>query len=561
MTAVLNNAVSMDLISREDPALWPKILIVDDRPENLFSMKQILTRMPSVVIHTAGSGNEALTLMLKERYALVLLDVQMAGMDGYEVAKIMKDSKELCEIPLIFVTAVYQDEKYSVKGFEHGAYDFIYKPLNAYVLTSKIQIFIQLYWKNQLLEKANADLAKALDKAQEADRAKAIFIANISHEISTPMSVILGLSEILDLSVEGVQDRELLCRIRRAGRTLLQILEDVLDLAKLGSGKIQSVQAVFSIAKVVEEIENCFLPGKKKLNFRVKVAPEIPAELEGNPVRLVQILLNLLSNAIKYSEKGTITLTVACSERSPSHCFLKFSMSDEGIGIKAADQKKIFEIFEQVQAPATRTSCSGVGLGLAIVRNFVRLLGGEIHLESEPGVGSIFSFTLPFTVHSSTMAPQMAEAGVNETEDAPFRVLVVEDDEDIRSLFKKMLKPCQTHELPDGSMVAQTLLENDFDVVLMDIRMPVMGGYESVKTVRALPAHKNAIPVIAITAFAVGDCQEDWRQAGFSHFMRKPVSKCQLWDAIEACCPGHKALLTLKKMSTTKTIIGSLAHV
>ena len=377
------------------------VLIVDDHPENLLALESIL-ESPDLNIIKASSGNEALGILLDQEVSLVLLDVQMPGMDGFETAELMRSNERTKNIPIIFVTAISKQRKHVFRGYEAGAIDYLYKPLDLEVLKSKVKAFIEFFKHKKALEETTKklqDTVKELDKAkkaaEDATRHKTEFLASMSHEIRTPLNGIIGIAD-LGLSDEDLTllQKERLLDVKTSGESLLDIINDILDISKIEAGKLEIEEFEFSLRELLEKIFTIisFRTVKGKNELVCRLSPDMPDIIMGDPLRLRQILLNLLANASKFTENGLITLNVEKKELIEEQLTIYFSVEDTGIGIPKHLQSGIFDTY--TQAHGQKTGKTGTGLGLFISQKLANLMGGNIQVESEVNKGSKFYFTL-----------------------------------------------------------------------------------------------------------------------------------------------------------------------
>jgi signal transduction histidine kinase len=376
----------------------PSILLCDDTPANLVALEALLSDL-DCDLKCASSGNEALKLLLKHDFSVLLLDVQMPGMDGYEVARHARDNPNTREVPIIFLTAMYQTEESVLRGYGSGAVDYLIKPINQTVLRSKVRVFLDLHLARLRLADTLIQLEKARLEAERASRSKSQFVANMSHELKTPLNAIIGFGELLQDgagSGEGAtltpKQREFVGHMVSSGRHLLTLMNDILDLSRIEAGRIDLRREVVAIADVLEAARETVRPLalKRGITLESNVPDSLP-KVELDPVRITQVLYNLLSNGIKFTPQGGRV------QLSAGECAggVTISVEDSGIGISPADQKRLFREFERIEPAVGTPRSEGTGLGLALVKRLVELHSGTVKVTSEPGHGSTFVVTLP----------------------------------------------------------------------------------------------------------------------------------------------------------------------
>ena len=382
------------------------ILIVDDRPENLLSMEALLHN-EAISVVKAGSGREALSLTLKQEFALVLLDVQMPEMDGFETAELMRGNPKTRGLPVIFVTAGEKSTQSLFKGYESGAVDYIYKPIDPVILRSKVQVFSELYRQRRAIERheqhleqqvaqRTRELSQALELAEASNRVKSEFIANISHEIRTPMTAMQGAIDLLQLGDMNPDQQQYLEMISTASGNLLVLIDNILAISEIEAGRVTLSSQNFSLRACLNEVvaTQAARIHEKQLAISIELDETVPNRLCGDPLRLKQIVLNLLGNAVKFTPQGKIIVRVTSPNPDNEPFTLQIAVADTGIGIPRAELGRVFEPFVQADGSMTRRF-GGTGLGLAICQRLTRLMGGEIAVESTEGVGSTFSVSLP----------------------------------------------------------------------------------------------------------------------------------------------------------------------
>lgn len=510
-----------------------KILLVDDRKENLFSLGSLLDD-PEVEIYKAVSGSEALSLMVDYDFALAILDVQMPEMDGFELAELMRGAEKTKSIPIMFVTAASPASGFAFKGYESGAVDFLYKPIDPQVLKSKVHVFIQLE-----MQKIQLRLAK--ESAENANKLKSSFLANMSHEIRTPLGALIGFTELLDDETLSPESRNSYIQtIKRNGQVLLDLINDILDLSKVEAGHLKMEREptcpvtisrdVLSSLKVVSE--------RKGLDLKLKIADDVPRQILSDAKRFRQILMNIIGNAIKFTEKGFVEVSISADSLSSISSRITVRVRDTGIGITHAQADRLFSPFIQADDSMTR-KFGGTGLGLALSRKLAQMLGGDVALESsEAGKGSVFAITivgsrLKDELADSTRAQSsVSDAGLNSAASLKnIRVLIVEDSADNQALMEIVLKRkgADIEFANNGVEGYQKALSSDYDVVLMDIQMPVQDGYITVQKLREKKYHR---PIIALTAHAMADEKEKCLKIGCNDYLSKPINQKQLIEKI-----------------------------
>jgi len=387
-------------------------------------------------------------------------------------------------------------------------------------------------------------LQAAMDAMEAASRAKSEFLANMSHEIRTPISAILGLAELSQRVPDPVKTARHLAMIADSAHNLLAIIGDVLDLSRIEAGKLHLESKPFSIRKLLGKALEPFLYAcrEKGIELVSDLDTGVPDELAGDSTRLGQVLTNLVGNALKFTDRGRISITVReLKDTLQGLAMLQFTVTDTGIGIASEHTATIFDSFRQADSSYSK-AYQGAGLGLAICRELVSLMGGRIWVESIPGRGSTFVFTAAFELSGGATTQQAAGGSGEESAKKVFRILIAEDNHFNRHVFEQYLTMLG-HEVlavPDGQDALDCLRDNTFDLVLMDVQMPKLDGLEVIRRVRAGECGEKAAhtPVVALTAYAMQGDEQRFLAAGMTGYLSKPVTLEALQDAVTQYAGG-----------------------
>ena len=650
-----------------------KILMVDDRTENLFAL-EIIFRDEDYQCIKATSGGQALTILEKEQdFAIILMDVQMPLMDGYETVEFIRQIENLKHVPIIFLTASMDSTIQIFQGYQAGAVDYMIKPLSPEILKAKVAIFVDLHKKNkellvqaEQLKRLNADftaqkllskyslslieanldplfainqegkitdmntasvkvtgvsrekllgtkfknyftepkkavetyenvfakeiVADSLLKLRHKDgkltdvlfngsvykddegnvvgvvlvardvtaqkrfenelivaksnaeeerqiavaavKSKQQFLSNMSHEIRTPMNAIIGFTKVVLKTNLDKKQKEYLNAIKVSGDTLIVLINDILDLAKVDSGKMTFERTPFKMAESISAMLHLFETKIQEKNLQLirEYDHKIPEVLVGDPVRLHQIILNLVSNAVKFTHQGKITVSANLLDDNNDIATIEFAVTDTGIGIEPKELENIFENFQQATSDTSRLY-GGTGLGLAIVKQLVEPQGGSVTVKSIVNKGSIFSFTLSF---HRTKAEAESETNLLKLEpkNKNLKVLVVEDIPLNQLLMETLMDDfgfdCDI--AANGKIAIDKIKIINYDIILMDLQMPEMNGFEATEYIRNTMLSET--PIIAFTADVTTVDLAKCRAVGMNDYITKPVDEKLLYSKI-----------------------------
>ncbi|OLE64067.1 MAG: hypothetical protein AUI36_09430 [Cyanobacteria bacterium 13_1_40CM_2_61_4] len=572
-----------------------QILIVDDHRDNLLALEAVLSPLGHRMVR-AASGRAALKVLLQEEIALILLDVAMPDVDGYEVAELIRGRQANRDTPIIFITANPKSASAVFKGYSVGAVDYIFKPVSADVLISKVNVFVDLYRRSRALKRQAQDLRRAHDEldlrvrerteelartnqrlkaviaqrrraeaeraellgreqearreAERVNRTKDEFLATLSHELRTPLNAMLGWAHLLETGqLEPNSVQRAVKVIKSNALAQKQLIEDILDVSRIINGKMMLKMSSVDIRGIVDGALDTLRPAAEAK--RITVTIDVPDVLEtcGDRDRLQQVVWNLLSNAIKFTPRdGRVDVRVDNLGTD-----LRLVVSDNGQGIAPAFIPHIFDRFSQADSSATRAH-GGLGLGMAIVRHLVELHGGTVQAESEgENRGATFTVTLPIRVYEQPVEEPLPAPQQEVEPDAPWAelprldgitVLVVDNELDARQIVAAILlqKGAIVVEAASAEEALELAARRDFDLIVSDIAMPGTDGYEMMRRLRQ--GSCRFIPAIALTACVAPDDIAAALSAGYQKHLEKPVYASALIRAAFELAVTRRSLAT-----------------
>ena len=505
------------------------ILIVDDNLNNLRIAVDILMA-EDFRISTARNGQEALSVINKTPVDLILLDINMPDMNGFEVIVKIKENKQYKNTPVLFVTS-HNDEVYLEKAFAAGCVDFIAKPYRPTEFLARIKTHLSLTnHKNKLeviVKEQTAELEETVKELTLSRKAKDDFISVMSHELRTPLSGIMGMIELLKVPELSQNKDEFLADLESSATKLSSLISDILDFSTIDApAKLH--ESPSNPAHLIEQLELMVANRlTNNINFNLMVTDDLPEEIIIDFPSILKALEGVVDNAFKFTQEGNVSINVSFNKLSKENGEISFLVSDNGPGIDNEFHQKIFEKFYQVDSGVSRLF-EGTGLGLAITKKICDTLNGAIHVDSAPGKGSTFSFTFPVKITVSTTKADNNKSIKDTT------ILIVEDLKTNQVFLRKILglKECRVLIAENHKECFEILDSEDIDLIFMDYMLPEMDGTEITAKIRENGPSIDELPIIAVTAKADDTSRDNCIKSGMNAYISKPFSATDIFAVL-----------------------------
>ncbi len=521
------------------------ILLVDDEPRNLDALEAILDGPAYRLIRASGS-DEALQALLTHDVAAMVLDIQMPGVSGVELAQIIKGTKKFREVPILFLTAHMMGDHDVIAGYGAGAVDYLTKPANPEILRHKVAVFADLFRKTRALAELNATLETRVQQRtaelerseaalRAADKQKDVFLATLAHELRNPLAPLrMG----VDLLLRGDSPESTARTLQVMNRQLdhmVRLIDDLLDVARISGGKLELKKSRVDVAEVIRGVIETWRLFFNQRQQVIHARVDTSAFISADPTRVAQIVGNLLHNASKFSPEGAAIQVELTSEPSMGEPRALIRVTDSGIGIASGQLARVFDMFAQVDHPRV-TSAGGLGIGLALSRRLAEMHDGQLSVAS-PGVGqgSVFTLTLPALEMDAKLSIPPAREPARAPRQGPVKLVLIEDNTDAAELLALWLegRSYAVSVANTGPAGLEAVRDQRPEIVLCDIGLPGMDGNEVCRQVRQLDLGYRPV-MIALTGWGMKEDMQRTTDAGFDHHLVKPVDPEKLFMLLDA---------------------------
>ncbi len=538
---------------KDKPKKCIKVLLIGHNSGDYSFLSKTLANSQDLDLEYQLECSESLNIgierLTKGDIHVVLLDLPLVNTKPLE--DFLKIHQHFPTIPIVIITNL-DDDALALESVKNGAQDYLIKSkINEGVILRVIRYALERKQQEIIMRKKLEEAIELTKQAQQVTEMKSKFLAYMSHEIRVPMNAVLGFSQLLKQTSLNNKQKDYLETIISNGNLILKIINDILDLSKIESGRVALEAVHFDLDRLIQDVFKVVRAAaeEKSLNLNYYISPAVPTFWEGDPHRLKQILINLLNNAIKFTVKGYVNLTVNLDQskkqkKGEGECILHFFVKDTGIGIPKEKQEMVFEAFAQADQSIAR-QYGGTGLGLTISKRLIEVMGGNIWVESQPGKGSEFNFTVKLKVGSPDLArdasQEVREAILKRMESLNckgVRILLAEDSQPSQELMQEYftLFGCEGDFVGNGLEVIEKIKKSSYDLCLMDVELPGLDGLETTRRIRK---DNKELPIIALTASAMKEDQERCLKAGMNDYLTKPIDMMQLKEKI-ALYAGRK---------------------
>lgn len=516
-----------------------KILLVDDSRENIKALCEIISS-DDVDIYSFTSLEEAIATLAIHDYGLAILDMQMPAIGDVEKMKVIR-AKQEDHLPIIFVTDQQNNDQTVLQGYATGAIDLLFRPLNPFIVKSKVRVFVELHSQRTQLQFHMKEVEGLRIAAEAATLAKSQFLANMSHEIRTPLAAVMGFADLIARgSVSPQEMDECSSSIHRNGDLLMRIIDDILDLSKIEANRIEMEMKPNLLEEILNDVDAALSLKAREKSLQLYFNKQVDSNQYYNfdPVRMKQILFNIIGNAIKFTKKtnGQVLVNTQIGKVSNVLDRITFTVKNEGVGFSEGQASRLFQPFGQAD-PSIKREYGGSGLGLVISRQLARAMGGDIVvISSEVDVGTVIEVSVVLERAKPVDLPVSKKpAAVTGLEKnlKDKKILIVDDARDNLVLLEMFLRGSEANltMATNGLDAFELCKANAYDMVLMDIQMPKMDGHEATKAIRGLGQN---MPIIALTAHGTKNEHEKSRLAGCNESITKPFSQPNLLKTLKS---------------------------